>query len=92
MFLGFINTKISNKHKLLSLSNLPLLFYQSLQSFLGKNVPSAIFWRINRTSVIILFVMWAGGLVGGGDRAIINENYLFHMFVATNKASNNKNT
>ena len=38
--------------------------------------------------------MWAGGGGGGGggDRAIINENYLFHMFVTTNKASNNKNT
>ena len=35
MFLGFINTKTSNKHKLLFLSNLPLLFYQPLP-FLGK--------------------------------------------------------
>ena len=32
MFLGFINTKTSNKHKLLSLSNLLLLFYQPLPS------------------------------------------------------------
>ena len=39
MFLGFINTKTNNKYKLLSLSNLPLLFYQSLL-FLGKNVPN----------------------------------------------------
>ena len=35
MFLGFINTKISNKHKLLSLSKLPLIFYQPLL-FCGK--------------------------------------------------------
>ena len=38
MFLGFINTKISNKHKLLSLSNCPPLFYQPLH-FWGKMYP-----------------------------------------------------
>ena len=54
MFLGFINTKISNKNKLLSLSNL-LLFYQPLP-FWGKNVPSPIFWRINRTPILISFL------------------------------------
>ena len=37
MFLGFINTRISIKHLLLSLS-LPLLFYQPL-SFWGKTYP-----------------------------------------------------
>ena len=36
---GFINTKTSNKHKLLSLCNLPLLFYQP-PSFLEKNLLS----------------------------------------------------
>ena len=35
MFLEFINTMTSNKHKLLSLSNLPLLSYQPLP-FFGK--------------------------------------------------------
>ena len=35
MFLRFINTKINKKHKLLSLNNLPLLFYQPLH-FLRK--------------------------------------------------------
>ena len=48
MFLEFINTKISTKHKLHSL-NLHLIFYQPL-SFLGKNVPSPIFWRINNSN------------------------------------------
>ena len=56
MFLGFINTKVSIKHKLLSLK-LPLLLYQPL-SFLGKNVASPIFWRTNRIPVLISFVMW----------------------------------
>ena len=42
MFLEFINKMTSNKHKLLSLSNLSLLFYQPLP-FLGKNVPSPMF-------------------------------------------------
>ena len=41
MFLEFINTKTSNIHKLLSFSNLPLLFYQPLP-FLGKNVLSPV--------------------------------------------------
>ena len=41
MFLEFINTMTSNKHKLLSLSNLPLLSYQSLP-FLGKMCPPHI--------------------------------------------------
>ena len=56
MFLGFINTKVSIKYKLLSLK-LPLLLYQPL-SFLGKNVASPIFWRTNRIPVLISFVMW----------------------------------
>ena len=51
-FLGFINTKISNKHKLLSLSNLHLLFYQPLP-FWGKLYPPQIFWRMNRTPILI---------------------------------------
>ena len=42
MFLGFINKKISNKHKLLFLSNLPLLLYQSLP-FLGKMYVPPVF-------------------------------------------------
>ena len=42
MFLEFINTKIGNKRKLLSLSNLLLLFYQPLP-ICGKNVPSLHF-------------------------------------------------
>ena len=66
MFLGFVYTRINIKHKLLPL-NLPLLFYQRL-SFLGKNVPSHIFWRISRTPILIPFVMW------GGDIAMINQN------------------
>ena len=41
MFLEFINTMTSNKHKLLSLSNLPLLSYRPL-SFLGKIYPPPI--------------------------------------------------
>ena len=56
MFLEFINTKISTKHKLHSL-NLHLIFYQPL-SFLGKNIPSPIFWRINRTPIPIPYVTW----------------------------------
>ena len=56
MFLGFINTRININHKLLAL-NLPLLFYQRL-SFLGKNVPSHIFWRISTTPTPITFVIW----------------------------------
>ena len=35
----------------------PLLFYKPLP-FLAKNVPSTIFWRINRTSIPIPFVKW----------------------------------
>ena len=84
MFLGFKNTKITNNHKLLSPINLPLLFYQPLP-FLEKNVPSHICWRINRTPISIPFVKW------GRYLAIINQNYLFHVFVTTNKSSNNKN-
>lgn len=57
MFLGIINTKISNNRKLLSISKLPLLFHQPLP-FLRKNKPSLIFWRINRTSISIPFVKW----------------------------------
>ena len=41
MFFEFINTMNGSKHKLLSLSNLPLLSYQPL-SFLGKMYPSPI--------------------------------------------------
>ena len=44
MFLGFISTKTNNKHKLLSNSNLPLLFYQPL-SFCGKNVSFTHGWN-----------------------------------------------
>ena len=57
MFVGFTNPKASNKQKLLPLSNLPLLFCLPLP-FLGKNVPSPIFWRINRTPILIYFVTW----------------------------------
>ena len=39
MVIGFINTKISNKDKLLSLSNLPPLFYQQLPSLGKMNTP-----------------------------------------------------
>ena len=42
MFLEFINTITSKKHKLLSLSNLLRLFYQPLLFFGGGNVPSPI--------------------------------------------------
>ena len=42
MFLGFISRKVSNKHKLLSLNNLPPLFYQPL-SFWGKMYPPSLF-------------------------------------------------
>ena len=41
MFLEFINTVTSNKRKLLSLSNLPLLFYHPVP-FLGKMYPPPI--------------------------------------------------
>ena len=41
MFLEFINTITSNKYKLLSFSNLPLLFYQPIP-FLGKIYPLPI--------------------------------------------------
>ena len=41
MFLEFINTMTSNKHKLLSLSNLPVLSYRPLP-FLGKIYPPPI--------------------------------------------------
>ena len=56
MFVGFINTKISNKHKSLPHSNL-LLFHQPLP-FLEKNVSSPLFERINRTAIPIHFVTW----------------------------------
>ena len=42
MFLGFTNTKISNKHKLLSVSKLPPLFSQPLH-FFGKVYPPPFF-------------------------------------------------
>ena len=57
MFLGFIKTNTSNKHKLVSLSNLPLLFYQPFL-FWGKYVPSSHSW--NPSPLI------KGGEVGGG--------------------------
>ena len=41
MFLKFMNTITSNKHKLLSLSNLPLLLYLLLP-FLGEMFPPPI--------------------------------------------------
>ena len=37
-FLGFINTKINNKHQLLFVGNLLLLFYEPI-SFWAENVP-----------------------------------------------------
>ena len=57
IFVGFISTKISNNHKLLSYTNLLLLFYQP-PPFLEKYVPSPISWRINKTPIPISFVKW----------------------------------
>ena len=50
---------------------MPRLLYQLL-NFLEKNVPSLIFWRINKTPIPIPFVKW---------RRSIKQNYLFHIFV-----------
>ena len=82
MFLGFVNIKkFSKDQKLLSLSNPSLLSYQPLL-FWVKNVPFPIWWRINRTPILIPFVK-------GEDPAMINQNYFFQIFVTINRASNN---
>ena len=44
MFLGFINTNISSNHKSHSLSELPVLFYQTLRFFREKCTLSH-FWE-----------------------------------------------
>ena len=49
IYLGLINTKISNKYKLNSLTNLPVLFYQLL-TFWVKNVPSLFFLENKQNS------------------------------------------
>ena len=54
MFLGFINTNIRNNHKLLSLQ--PSFTILPTSPFFAKNVPSPIFWKINRTPVTVPFV------------------------------------
>ena len=67
MFLEFINTITSNKHKLLSFSNLPLLFYQPVP-FLGKMYPLPIFGHplieAGGRNFQKLSHLWLGG-VGG---------------------------
>ena len=55
MFVGFINTKISNKHKSLPIAT---FYYFTNLSFLEKNVSSPLFERINRTAISIHFVTW----------------------------------
>ena len=74
------------KHKLLSFSNLHFATILPTSPFFGeKNVPYPIFWRINRTPIPIPFVKRER------DPAMINQNYLFHIFVTKNRSSNNKN-
>ena len=85
MFLGFINTqRLASKHKLFSLSNLHSSTILPTSPFLEKNVPSPIFWRINRIPIPIAFVKWE-------DPVMINQNYFFHIFVTKNRSNNNKN-
>ena len=57
MFRGFTNTKISSNHRLLSLTNLSLLFYQP-HTFWGNIFPLSFSWRINRTPTPITFISW----------------------------------
>ena len=83
MFLGFTNIEISNKHKLLFLNNLPPLFYQLLP-FLRKMQPLPFFGEQTELQL-------SSPLKRGEDPAMTNQNYLFHIFVTTNKVSNNKN-
>ena len=49
MFFGLINTMSSNRHKLIFLSNFPLLFYQPLP-FFKKNVTSPMFLESKQNS------------------------------------------
>ena len=83
MFLRFIKTKISNNHKLLSLSNLTL-FYQPIIFWEKCTLPNYLENKQNSDPRPFCKM--------GEDPAIINQNYLFYIFVTTNKASNNKNT
>ena len=55
MVLGFINSKINNKHKLLLLSNLPLLFYQP-PLFRGKMYPPSFFTKLCNAGEIRSYV------------------------------------
>ena len=80
MFLGFTSTRISNNHKLLFLSNLPLPFYQPLL-FWGKIYLRFLENKQNSTPHLLCKV--------GGDPATINQNQLYYFFAT--KASNNKN-
>ena len=83
MILRFKNTKISNKHELISL-------YQSSSHIL---LTSLFFWEKctlpyfleNNKSLI------PSPLKHWGDPAMINQKYLLHIFVSTKEASNNKN-
>ena len=80
MFFGFINISYSP-----SATFIPLLYYQPLPLLENKSVPSPIFWRINKTPIPIPFVK------SEGDPAMINQNYLFHIFVTKNRSSKNNN-
>ena len=81
MFLGFINTKISIKHKLISL-NFPLLFLPT-SLFFGEKSTLLQFLE-NKQNSNTHFLCNMGEIQ-------LNQNYLFHMFVTTNKVSNNTN-
>ena len=56
MFLGFVNTKISNKRKLLFLSNLTFYYFTHLSLFGEKSTLPYFLGRINRTLIAIPFV------------------------------------
>ena len=70
MFLGFINTFINLFN---SFSNLPVLFYQLLP-FLGKMFPPPFLGELIELQSTSF---WQSG----GDLALINQNYLFYIFV-----------
>ena len=79
MSLRFMNTKINNKHYC------PLatfLYYFTNLYLFGEKCPTLTFWRMNSPHRLCNV---------GEDPAMIYQNYLFHIFVTTNKASNNKN-
>ena len=87
MFLGFITQRLASKHKFFSLRNLHA----------STILPTFLFFRKKRTLSHFLknkqnsnpHPFCKAGWEGGGERdpAMINQNYLFHIFVTNSDST-----